>query len=92
MCKFHAWSNSGNTHIHHTATDTTVLNNFRLKRNNQILIKKTATDTNVLNDHHDRHHDIDQDHDHHCDPHHENDDHEYEQLQIDANQQTCFAI
>ena len=34
MCKFHAWSNSGNAHIHHTATDTNVLNNFRLKRNN----------------------------------------------------------
>ena len=45
MCKFHAWSNSGNTHIHHTATDTTVLNNFRLKRNNWILIKKKTTDT-----------------------------------------------
>ena len=56
------------------------------------MIKKTATDTNVLNDRHDRHHDIDQGRDHHCDAHHENDDHEYEHLQINANQQTCFAI
>ena len=64
MCKFHAWWDSGKAHIHHTATDTNVLNyhhrdNDKMIRIMIILIRIftgvtfiTLPDTNVLNDHH----------------------------------------